>query len=568
MGSESDSVTVDVLVVGSGGGALTAAVTAAIAGLDVLVVEKNHIFGGTSATSGGAIWIPRAPEHTPPGVDDRTEMLRYLEQVTAGAVPRKKLEAYVHNGRPMVDFLQANTQVRYVPVNWPDYWMSLDGGADGWRSHEPAPIWAGKLGESYLHMGRPHPSVVMFERFTWMLNEIPILLRRGLPFYWLAARFGLQYALDFGWRLRHRTKTSRRLTGGNALIGRLKLSLDDRGVPLWRSAPMKELLTSDGGVDGAVIEREGKRVIVRARRGVILGSGGFDHAVDLRKKYLPNPTGDWSAGVPSNTGDGLLAGLAAGAATEFMDSAWWCPTFVLRGEQKARPALVERALPFSIMVDQAGRRFVNECLSYHAVGDVMNKQNTPEAPTVPCWFVFDANFRARYVMAPLKPGKVADDAKLPPAMRDVLLRADTVEALAAKMGIPPKNLAQTVERFNGFARNGVDDDFKRGGNSFERHTGDPAVSPNPTLGPLEKPPFYAFQLFAGDLGTNGGLKTDENGQVLAEDGRPIRGLYAIGNVSGSALGPTYPGGGATIGPAMVFGWLAAGHAAAQPPRTV
>ncbi|HEY0595116.1 FAD-binding protein, partial [Sphingopyxis sp.] len=366
----------------------------------------------------------------------------------------------------------------------------------------------------------------------------------------------LKYMFDLPWRFR--TKRSRRLTGGNALVGRLKLSIDKKRVPIWLNAPMTSLLNGKGGVTGAVIERDGKRIEVRARKGVVLASGGFDHDAALRAKYSPQPaSADWSAGVPSNMGDGLKAGMAAGAATGLMDSAWWGPGFMLEGEDRARIMFVERALPSSIIVNQAGQRYMNEAASYHVAGGEMHRRNREEAPTVPSWFVFDARYRSKYMLGPMIAGKPSADSRIPQPMRKILKKADTVEGLAGQIGVDPKAFAATVARFNESAVRGEDPDFGRGQSAYDRHYGDASVAPNPTLAPIERGPFYAIAIYPCDLGTNGGLMTDEKARVLGEDGKPIAGLYAVGNVSAAAMGRTYPGAGATLGPAMTFGWIAA-----------
>jgi 3-oxosteroid 1-dehydrogenase len=292
---------------------------------------------------------------------------------------------------------------------------------------------------------------------------------------------------------------------------------------------------------------------------VILAAGGFERNGTLRAAHLPgaiNPQA--SGGYMTNTGDALIEAERHGAATRNLDSAWWAPVFRIPGEDRARLSTVERALPYSIVVNQAGKRYANEALSYHRFGEAMMAQQTAEAPTDPSWLVFDSRYRARYPAGPVIPG--IPDAFLSGAVKEVLVKARTVTALAEGMKVPVAALEATVERFNTMARAGRDEDFGRGDASYDRLYGDPRVAPNPSLGTIEEAPFYAMPIHLGDIGTNGGLITDDRGRVKRTDGSLIPGLYAIGNVAASVMGYSYPGAGATLGPAMTFGYLAAADA--------
>lgn len=550
---------VDLLVVGSGAGGLTAAFTAANAGAKVLVVEKSSRFGGTSATSGGGIWIPNSDDARAKGhADDPQEALGYMKALIGNDVPEKKLRAYVDNAHRMLSYLGSQSEVRYTSYAYADYHMDVAGARDGWRTHDPIPMMADRLGADFERMEAPHPVSLTFGRFTWTMEEAKVLMTMSPGAKPMLFKLMMRYIFDLPWRLK--TKRSRRLTGGNALIGRLKLSLDAKGVPLWLNAPMTSLVRENGLVTGAIVERDGRTVEVRARRGIVLASGGFDHDMALREKHLPHPTGDWSAGVRTNTGDALKAGTAIGAGTDLLDSAWWGPGFLLEGEDRARIMFVERALPSSIIVNQAGKRYMNEAASYHVAGGEMHRANRADAPTVPSWFVFDARYRGKYMLGQITPGKPSADKRIPAPMRAILKKSDTIEGLARAMGVDPAAFAATVERFNSFAVKGEDPDFHRGVSAYDRHYGDASVTPNSTLAPIAEAPFYAIPIYPCDLGTNGGLATDENARVLDTEGKPIEGLYAIGNASAAAMGRTYPGAGATLGPAMTFGWLAARHA--------
>lgn len=555
---------VDLLVIGSGAGAMTAAFTAADAGADVLIVEKSARYGGTSATSGGGIWIPDSADARAKGhADDPKEALAYIKALIGDDVPASKLETYVASAHRMLSYLAERSEVQYTAYAYSDYHMDVAGSRDGWRTHDPIPLMADRLGEAFSDMEPPHTETLTFGRFTWTMEEAKLLLTMSPGAKPLLFKLMLQYAFDLPWRFK--TKRARRLTGGNALIGRLKLSLDAKGVPIWLNSPMVDLIVGGqekgGRITGAIVERDGQRIEVHARKGVVLASGGFDHSEALRKRYLPQPTSaDWSAGVPSNTGDGLEAGLRAGAATGLMDSAWWGPGFLLEGEDRARILFVERALPSSIIVNQAGRRYMNEAASYHVAGGEMHRCNREGASTVPSWFVFDARYRGKYMLGPMMAGKPSADSRLPENMRKILKKADSLAGLAAQIGVDAAVFAGEIARFNAHAVKGEDPDFGRGSSAYDRHYGDASVTPNPTLAPIAEGPFYAIPIYPCDLGTNGGLQTDDNGQVLDTAGKPLGGLYAVGNVSAAAMGRTYPGAGATLGPAMTFGWLAARHA--------
>jgi 3-oxosteroid 1-dehydrogenase len=340
---------------------------------------------------------------------------------------------------------------------------------------------------------------------------------------------------------------------GNAIAIGLRQGLVDAGVPVAYDTELRELLVEDGRVAGVVVEHAGRTRTIRARRGVILGSGGFEADLELREKYLPSPTDAcWTTGSSANTGAGHLAGIAVGAATDLMDDAWWGPTIPLPSGPWF--CLAERNLPGSIIVNQAGRRFMNEALPYvEAVHEIYAGEATG-VPHVPAWMVVDQRYRNRYLFAGLSPRQPFPGRWY---RHGVVRRAATLEALAAEIGVPPAALRETVDRFNGFARSGVDADFHRGESAYDRYYSDPTVTPNPSLHTIDRAPFYAVRIVPGDLGTKGGLVTDERARVLRPDGSPIPGLYAAGNCSAAVMGRTYAGPGATIGPALTFGYLAA-----------
>jgi 3-oxosteroid 1-dehydrogenase len=324
-------------------------------------------------------------------------------------------------------------------------------------------------------------------------------------------------------------------------------------VPVWLNTPLTGLVITDGKVTGVRVERNGKPTVLRARRGVLIATGGFEHNEQMRRRYQRPPIGtEWTTGAAGNTGDGILAGQELGAATGLMDDAWWAPSIPLPGGPYF--CLAERNLPGGIMVNGAGRRFVNESAPYVDAVHAMYEANTADNPHIPAWLVFDQRYRDRYVFAGLPPRR-----PLPRRWyaADAVFRAPDLGALAAAIGVDPDALAETVARFNKFAASGRDEDFQRGESAYDRYYGDPRCRPNPNLAPLEKAPFYAVKIVPGDIGTKGGLRTDARARVLRPGGTPIPGLYAAGNASASVMGHSYAGAGATIGPAMTFGYIAA-----------
>jgi len=551
---------VDILVVGSGAGAMTAALRAADGGADVLMVEKSARYGGSSATSGGGLWIPC--NHLMPGcgIDDSAEdALRYLGTLTANDVPPANVAAYVDHASRMFEWLCANSHVEYIAMaEYADYYQQLPGARPGGRSVDPLPFDARELGADFADMQAPHPQTRVLGLMGYTNTEGAVLLSKAPGWFSLLLRLAGEYFLDLPWRLRSRR--SRRLVMGNALIGRLRKSLLERRVPLWLNAPAVKLLVEDGAVSGALVLRAGRDIAVRARRGVILGAGGFEHNQALRERFLPAPTrARWSAGNPGNpgnTGDMLLAAQALGARTALLDEAWWGPTITVAGEDRARMLFTERSMPGAILVNRAGRRFVNESVAYTTAVQAMY-----EAGNLPAYLIFDARYKRDYPFGPLLPGGMFLNWLQPPYIRRQLLkRAPTVEALAGLLGIDAAALAETVRIFNGYAAAGKDADFQRGENNYDLIYGDLRIEPNPCLAPLREAPFYAIEIFPGDIGTKGGLLTDAHARVIGEDGAPLPGLYAIGNCAASVTGRYYPGAGATLGPAMTFGMLAAEHA--------
>ncbi|MBA6412074.1 FAD-dependent oxidoreductase [Parahaliea sp. F7430] len=552
---------VDVLVIGSGAGALTAACRAADQGAQVLVVEKAGYYGGTSASSGGGLWIPNNHLMKAAGIDDsEEEALTYLRTLTGDDVAPDVVEAYVRNAPLMLRYLEENTKASFESmVHYADYYQELEGAKPGGRSIDPLPYHARDLGQSFATLGRSHIQTTVMGLMGYTNQEGAVLLSKAPGWLKVVLKLVVEYGSDIVGRLKSRR--SRRLVMGNALVGRLRHSLDERGVELWLNSPVTELVVEAGKVVGAVVSRGGSSEVVRAKRGVIIGAGGFEHSQAMRERYLPRPSQtSWSAASPNNTGDLIEAAHNIGAALHLMDEAWWGPTIVMPQEDRARMLFSERSMPGCIMVNGAGKRFVNESVAYTTAVQAMYKDANGNA-NLPVYAIFDSRYRREYPFGPLLPKGMKLDWLQPKRIRHQFLKqSDTIEGLAKELGVNPVGLKNTVESFNGYAEVGVDKDFHRGENSYDLLYGDIRLKPNPCLAAIAEAPFYGVEIFPGDIGTKGGLLTNANAQVLDEAGEVIRGLYAIGNSAASPMGRYYPGAGATLGPAMTFGFIAANHA--------
>lgn len=548
---------VDIAIVGSGAGGMTAALAAHEAGLSALVIEKTRYYGGSTARSGGGIWIPCNHLMRAAGVADSFDEARTYLQGTVGE--RSSLasrEMFLSQSVKMIQWLdrKSDLQCSYMQ-GYADYYPELPGGKVQGRALEPRLFDGNALGADLARL-RP-PVIPIPAGLTFTAGEYKQL---GLV---MRTWQGRGTALRIGLRLLGARLTGRKmLMMGQALIGRLRLSLKKRGIPVWLDAPMKELIVEGGRITGVRVEKDGQPVEVIARKGVILAAGCFAHNLDMRLKYQKQPvTTRWTVASEGNTGDGILAGQRVGAAVDLMDEAWWGPSS-LPPDTAPFFHVAERGFPGLIMVNQKGRRFTNESASYVEVVQAMYRLHTDDDPHIPCWFVFDQRYRNHYVFSSLFPRQ-----PVPKEMLDsgYVRKADTLAELAGQLGMDATTLEATVTRFNGHARAGVDPDFGRGDSAYNRYFGDPTNKPHPNLAPIDQPPFYAVQVVAGDLGTKGGLVTDEYARVRREDGSLIEGLYCVGNNSASVMGTTYPGPGCTIGPAMTFGYVAARHAAGIDP---
>jgi 3-oxosteroid 1-dehydrogenase len=561
--NDMNSLEVDVLVAGSGAGALTAALVAAAAGHSVLIAEKTQYWGGTSATSGGFIWVPASGLGAAAGGQDtEAEAYEYLRAIVGDGVTDANIRAFVTSARHMLAWLEQNSEVHYRSIAYTDYRPEAPGAKLGFRTHDILPFDGRRLGPLLKSLQPSVPATLLFNRIAFTMDDVFPLLHRPPGWQRTLIKVLARYYLDIGQRLV--SPRNRFLAAGSALLGRLRCSLERYNVPVWLNSRVRQLERDPSGrVTGAVVDRQGIPQTIVARRAVVVATGGFEGSATLRRKYLPGAWEPSSSGaLETNTGDGLQLGEAIGAAFGNMGSAWWGPMIKLPDEPRARLLTFERALPGCMIVNQAGRRYMNEAMAYDVAGKHMIDADRPEARTSPSYFVFDERYRRRYPIGPLVPGVPL--ALHQAGLRRSLVRAATWSELEGRLGIPNGGLSTTVSQFNRHAEQGRDPEFGRGDSAYDRFYGDPKVHPNPNLGPLATPPFYALPIIPGDIGTNGGLLCNEHAQVLDRNHQPIRGLYATGNTTASVMGHAYPGAGGTLGPSMTFGYVAARHACGLP----
>jgi succinate dehydrogenase/fumarate reductase flavoprotein subunit len=556
--------TCDLLVVGSGAGGLSTAVTAAALGLQVLVVEKEPVLGGTTAWSGGWMWIPRNPLAVGAGLRETLQGPRdYLRHELGAQYDESRIEAFLAHGPRMVDFFRGSTALDFIDGNAvPDFHGASPGAATGGRSVCAAPFDARALGPALAYL-RPPLDLISFLGMGIAASELKHFfnaMRSWSAFGYVARRVSA-HVKDL---LLHRR--GMRLVAGNALVGGLLQSALDRGVQLRVSSPVQRLITENGRVTGAVLRTAQGEVQVHARRGVVLACGGFPHDAARRAALLGDEAlaaALWSAAPAGNTCDGLRLGEGAGGAVErsLASPIAWAPVSLVPrrdGSVGHFPHLVDRAKPGVIAVRADGRRFTNEADSYHDFTSALIRA-TPAGEAPQAWLLCDHRFIRRYGLGRARPAPVP----LGPLLRSgYLRRGRDLRALAEACGIAADALQATVEQFNADALLGRDTAFGRGDTPYNRVQGEAEQRPNPCLAPLGQGPFYAVRIVPGSLGTFAGLRTDASARVLDGTGAPMAGLWAVGNDMASVMGGHYPSGGITLGPAMTFGFIAA-HDAAQ-----
>ncbi|RYV49638.1 FAD-binding protein [Pengzhenrongella frigida] len=535
--------TYDVVVVGSGGAGFATALGAVDEGLTVLILESTDKWGGSTAMSGGGMWLPDNPLMRRAGAgDSRADALTYMD-ATVGDEGRassdERKAAFVDGVEDLVTTAEKHG-MRFVRApDYPDYYPELPGGKIG-RAIESVPFDRRQIG-AWWSSCRALMPLPLLTSDMWELERswvTPSGFRRGAQFVGRVAGGLARGRLLVG-------------IGAGLACSFLDAVVQKQGGHLWLEAPLEELLIDSGRVVGVRTTRAGRSVTVRARRGVMLASGGFDHNVDLRQKH--HGIDGAPSGNPGNLGLPIALAHEAGAALELMDDAWWGASTAAPEGHDPSFLVGERSLPYSIIVDGRGDRFANESESYVDLGHHMLEHDKDGA----YWLVADAHHARRYLRS------YAMDPRVTKAMaaQGLAAKAGSIGELATAIGLDPARLVATVDRFNGQARAGIDGDFGRGNSAYDRYYSDPTVHPNPNLGPLEKGPFTAVKIVIGDLGTKGGVLTDVDGRALREDGTVLDGLYAAGNASASVMGRTYPGPGSTIGPATVFGLRAARHMA-------
>jgi 3-oxosteroid 1-dehydrogenase len=549
---------VDLLIVGSGGGGMVAALATLDAGLEPLVVEKQALVGGSTGMSGGMVWLPNNPLMRRDGIPDSHEDgLAYLADVVGdiGAPSSSaRREVFLTAGSEMITFL-LRKGVRLVRCpGWSDYYPNHKGGNAAGRGVEGIPFDAAELGN---WSDRVQPSMAKNFGFVVLTNEL-----RSVQYFNRAPRAFAVAMRVFVRTWAARIRRREMLTNGASLIAQMLkavIGLGDGEPPLWTNAAMEDLIVEDGRVVGARVKRDGSTLSIEARKGVLLAAGGFGHNADMRRRYSgdqPNE-GKWSIANAGDTGEVLQTAMRLGAKTDLLDEAWWLPSvFIADGGPAAKSLGSGRQRPGAIYVDGTGRRFCNESNSYVEVGKAMYANKA-----VPCWMVFDEGYISRYVSGanPLKKRRLPEEL----IERGAVIRGDTISDLARQIDVPADELEQTIQRFNEFAAKGLDPDFGRGQSAYNDCLGDPGYRPNAAVGPLERAPYYATRVLPADVGTCGGVITNEHAQVLDEQDRVIDGLYATGNTTATVMGRTYPGAGASIASTMVFGYVAARHAAGR-----
>ena len=554
----------DVVVIGAGAGGMTAAVVAAAEGLSVLLIEKTEFVGGTTAWSGGMVWIPVNAGMKQAGIEDSpSAAANYLASTVPETENADLRETFLLRGPEAAKYLEANSEVRLQPVKiYPDYYPDLPGATAGGRVLEPVAFDGAQLGKSFARLRPPLPEFTLFGGMMVNRLDIPHLRRFGRSFRSTARSIRLvsRYALQ---RLRAPRGTTLHL--GNALAARLYASLLARNVGILFGTSVERLIVDGDAVRGVCVKDFSGTRPIAARKGVVLATGGFSHDEDLRERFFPSGAGPVSAASPAGTGDGLRAAIAAGAslATAIASPAYWVPASRFRradGSEGVFPHTVtDRAKPGIIAVNASGKRFVNEALSYHEFVLAMLRDGN-DRENGAFHLVCDRQLLWTYGLGRIKPFTW----RIRPYVKNgELIEAPSIDALADRIGVEKSALSTTLERYNAHARTGLDPEFGRGSTIYQRHLGDAGHLPNPCVAPIEQAPYYALRIYPADLGTAIGLRTDCHARVLRKDGAVIAGLYACGNDMGSIMNGNYPGPGITLGPALTFGYIAGRHLAGR-----
>jgi succinate dehydrogenase/fumarate reductase flavoprotein subunit len=550
---------VDLLVIGAGPAGMAATIFAKLKGLDVLLIEKSDKVGGTASTSAGTLWIPENSQGKAVGdKDSLQEAAAYLDSLITTHTPRtrRQRDAYLATGVEAIDYLQANTDVKFVPSGvHPDY-HAKPGAATSGRAIVPAIFDARVLGKDFERVRPPIQEFMIFGGMMVGKMDIPRLLGRfrSVGNFFYSAGLFLRYLTD---RLRYSRGT--RLVMGNALVGRMFYSLLKLGVRPQFNTRLGELIWREGRVIGATIESTQGTQRIIARKGVVLATGGFAHNDQYRKRLMPEPTPKFSLACETNQGEGMLAAERLGARINTVENGnggFWTPVSVTHrkdGTKGLFPHLsLDRAKPGLIAVNRSGKRFVNEADSYHDFVEAMYKRQGNRT-SIPAWLICDREFIRKYGLGHIYPST----HNLRPFLASgYLVHGDGPEALARKLGIDAEGLRETLIRYNAQAERGKDDDFNKGHSALNRFNGDPSVAPNPCLAPIRLDDLYAMEVWPAEIACSAGLSTDEYARVVDDEEHPIPGLFACGNDMASVMADSYPGPGTTLGPAVVFAYRA------------
>lgn len=567
-----DKFVADLIILGSGAAGLTAALCASIAGLKPLVLEHSDKIGGTTARSSGTVWIPNNVYLRAKGVsNDRELAADYLEALVGNRGNKKMWQAFLDNGPRMLDELKVWADISFKPYNLaPDYRQDLRGAAAGGRPLEPLPFDGRKLGKEFDSIGTPLPELMLFGgMMVTRLEAMQLLNAFRSPqamasSMWLGGKLVSRYFLD---RLKYKRGT--RLVLGNALVARLYKALLDSNIPILTNAQTYRLVKSGTRICGVEVNYAGTNIFIEARRGVVLAGGGFPANEDMRKQHLPKPVAQYTPASPHSDGSSINLALDAGAVLgeNGLDNASWFPSSISKrkdGTIAVYPHIVlDRAKPGMIAVNGNGYRFTNEAVSYHEFARAMYRVNTDkytQENKMPTWLICDRKFIAKYGLGIIRPYTLSLRKYI---KSGYLYEAKTIKELAEVINISPENFDMTIDRYNAFAKTGIDEDFHKGENIYDQSNGDMGVKPNPCIGAITKPPFYSLAIYPTPLGTSRGLSCDIHARVHGQSGKPIAGLYACGNDMQSVFGGEYPGAGAQIGQAMTFAWTAIQHAVNQ-----